>query len=145
MIQYPLKFKFTSHASSGVKSLWSSNTQDGGNLACAIPPEFEGPGGGYSPEDFFGLAVMNCFIATFKVIAERSKLLFLAIDAQGELTVDRDEKGAPWMSAMSVQIKLQLEGGQDQGRAQHLLEKTAASCLVARSIKTDVRFYFEVQ
>ena len=145
MIQYPLKFRFTAQGTSGIQQVWSTNTQDASSMTCAIPPEFDGPGGGYSPEDFFGLAVMNCFVATFKVIAERSKLSFLEVKAQAELIVDRDAQGAPWMSAMNVQINLRLQPGQEHSRARHLLEKTAASCLVARSIKTDVRFFFELE
>ena len=39
-----------------------------GALVTTIPSEFEGPGGGYSPEDFYALALLNCFGATFKVI-----------------------------------------------------------------------------
>ena len=145
MIQYPLKFQVSAQAESGIQKSWSASAMEGRSLSCAIPPEFEGQGGGYSPEDLFGLAVMNCFIATFKVIAEKSKVVFQEIQAQGELIVDRDEKGAPWMSEMKIAILLKVGAGSDQQRFQHLLEKTAASCLVARSIRTKVQFSFEVQ
>lgn len=145
MIQYPLKFEMSALGRSGIQQTWASHVTQEKNLVCAIPPEFEGPGGGYSPEDLFGLAVMNCFIATFKVIAEKSKASFQEIKAQGELIVDRDEKGAPWMSEMKISIELILDSGADPQRFQHLLEKTASSCLVARSIRTNVQFSFQVR
>ena len=144
MIQYPLQFKFKSHASAGSGSTWKTDSDFNTATVCAIPPEFEGPGGGFSPEDFFGLAVLNCFVATFKVIAEKSKLDFKALEANASLTVDRDEKGAPWMKSMTVQVTLTIDPADQKDRAQRILEKTSQSCIVARSIKTDVQFELSV-
>ena len=143
MIQYPLQFHFHSQATSGMTQPWTADSDFNRGTVCAIPPEFEGPGKGFSPEDFFGLAVLNCFVATFKVIAEKSKVEFSALDAKGTLTVDRDEKGAPWMKAMAIEVTLKAAPEQ-QDRARRLLEKTSQSCIVARSVKTDVSFTFNV-
>jgi organic hydroperoxide reductase OsmC/OhrA len=144
MIQYPLRFQVSSKASSGVSSAWTTQASMPSPLACAIPPEFEGPGRGFSPEDFFALAVANCFIATFKVIAERSRVEFAAIEVRGDLVVDRDAQGRPWMSEMKLVVKLDPGSG-DPDRLTRLLEKTAQGCLVANSVKTKVEFRFEVE
>lgn len=144
MIHYPLQFQFSSQATSGISQPWEASSPFEDSSPCAIPPEFEGPGHGFSPEDFFGLAVINCFIATFKVIAERSKLEFSNIQARGTLVVDRDDQGVPWMKSMDIGITLQLGSLEARERALRLLEKTASSCLVARSIKTEVHFNYDV-
>lgn len=143
MIQYPLQFKVSSDASAGISTQWSAQSVSGlPEVRVAIPPEFEGPGQGYSPEDLYAFALMSCFIATFKVIAERSKLQYESIKAEGVLTVDRNESGAPWMKAFHLVVK--LGGASDRERALRLLEKTSQSCLVLNSVRTEKTFDFQV-
>jgi organic hydroperoxide reductase OsmC/OhrA len=143
MIQYPLHFSTLSEATSSIAATWSTRVGDGREATCAIPPEFEGPGGGYSPEDFYALAITNCFVATFKVFAEKSKITFDALRIEGLLTVDRNEAGHPWLKKMDLQVKLSAKGG-DQERIGRLLTKASQSCLVANSIRTEVLFQFDL-
>ena len=111
-------------------------------MTCAIPPEFQGPGGGASPEDLYALALANCFVATFKVFAEKSSAGFVSLLADGCLTLDRDEKGVPWMSRFH--LKLRIEGAADAARIRTLLEKTSRSCMILNSVRTEKTFEFEV-
>jgi len=141
MVQFPMIFKVSASSPSGIKSLWSA-TASGLDAKLAIPPEFEGPGGGFSPEDFYALALTNCFIATFKVVAEKSKLEFQELNVEAELTVDRGEGGKPWMSL--IQMKIILRGTNNSDRAQQLLEKTSQSCMILNSTKTEKIFEFKV-
>jgi organic hydroperoxide reductase OsmC/OhrA len=144
MVHYPLLFKVSSHGPSGTSSPWQTGVpftaESGQPLTAAIPPEFAGPGGGYSPEDFYALALINCFIATFKVIAERSKLEYETIQASGTLTVDRDDQGAPWMKHFLLEVE--LGGARDPERAGRLLEKASQSCLILNSVRTGKEFRF---
>ena len=147
MIQYPLSFKVNSTATAPIADAWNSSyTPVGGNpqsSAVAIPPEFEGPGGAFSPEDFYALALINCFIATFKVIAEKSKIAYENVFAEGTLTVDRGEGGAPWMSGFHLKVILKAPSNKE--RAERLLEKTSQACLILNSVKTIKTFEFEIQ
>jgi organic hydroperoxide reductase OsmC/OhrA len=138
MIQYPLKFSVRSESPSGIQSRWSTESQDAGKITCAIPESFGGPGKGASPEDFFAFAVANCFIATFKVIAEKSKLEYQSLTIDSELTVDRDAQGAPWMASQHLVVTLQSPS--DRERAERILTKTSQSCIVLNSIKTTKTF-----
>ena len=147
MIQYPLSFKVFSSSLPPISKTWTSEYYpshgDPVTSTVAIPPEFEGPGGGFSPEDFYALALLNCFVATFKVIAEKSKLQFQDLHCEGLLTVDRDEKGIPWMS--SFHLKGHLAGVVDEDRARRLLEKTSQSCMILNSVKTVKTFEWTVE
>lgn len=108
----------------------------------AIPPEFEGPGGGFSPEDLYAMALSNCFVATFKVIAERSRVTFGEIRTRSRLIVDRDEAGRPWMSKLELQIE--VTEAKDVDRMRRLLEKTSGQCMILNSVKTEIVFDFLV-
>ena len=76
-------------------ALWTAASRESRKSQCTVPPEFGGPGGGDSPEDFFGMALLNCFVGTCNVIAEKSKVEFEKVTTDGLLIVDRDERGRP--------------------------------------------------
>ena len=143
MITYPLKFQVRAEGTSGVNQTWTCRAEPSQQITeipCAIPAEFNGPGGGYSPEDLFALALVNCFIATFKVIAQGSKLEFTKISCESELVVDRNDEGRPCMKECSLHFI--LEGAANREKAERLLNKTAEQCLVWNSVltKKNVRF-----
>jgi len=143
MIKYPLYFHAKSHATHSTQAPWNTYVPHMGSpLTCAIPAEFEGPGQGYSPEDFYLLAASNCFIATFKVFAEKSKLNFKTIEIDSTLTLDRDEHGIPWMAEVKLEINLIEPSNRDQ--AVRLLTKTSQSCFVLNSVKSNKIFLFKI-
>lgn len=144
MINYPMEFTASVTATGGVATTWSARvptqTQD---LELAIPPEFQGPGGGYSPEDLYLLALANCFVATFKVIAERSKIVVETIGVDATLVVDRGEGGAPWMAAARLRINVSAPA-HPHDRVQRVLELTSRQCLILNSVKTQIQFEFRI-
>jgi len=143
MIQYPMTFKVSSEAKSGIAQNWQTQAESvNGSIAMSIPPEFSGPGGGYSPEDLYAAALTNCFVATFKVFAEKSRIGFENLTVNAALIVDRNESGVPWMKA--VHLRVNLAGASDIDRARHLLEKTSQSCMILNSVKTEKVFEFQV-
>ena len=144
MIQYPMRFSYSALGTSGVNAGWTAMSPENRESPCAVPPEFEGPGGGYSPEDFFGLALLNCFVATFKVIAEKSRVEFLKVIAHGTLLVDRDDHGRPWMKEFQILAQISPGPGGDAERIRRVFAKTSESCLVANSVKTEVKFSVEI-
>ena len=86
-----MKFEVQSSSPQGVGALWKSQSGDLPPIPSAIPPEFMGPGKGYSPEDLFAISVLNCMIATYKVYCEKSKISFSEIRGKAILTVDMQE------------------------------------------------------
>ncbi|NUN05174.1 MAG: OsmC family protein [Bdellovibrio sp.] len=136
MVKYPMKFVVKGSAVPGINVNWHTSAEAvGAGLQAAIPPEFDGPGGGFSAEDFYALAIINCYISTFKVYAEKSQLLFSYVTAQVTLEVDRDEKGFPWMARAHLDVVLDKPSSKELG--QKILEKAVKGCLVMNSIKTD--------
>lgn len=144
MVTYPLHFEVTASGRGGVDKLWRTGPARGEPaVEAAIPPEFRGPGGGFSPEDLYAMALLNCFVATFKVLAKNSNLVYEEITAKGRLTVDRDEAGRPWMSHMGIRVELRVGAG-DKARGEQILKKTSGSCLILNSVRTEKQFEFSV-
>ena len=141
MKQYPIPFKTSAQSVSGIGQLWQTKAAHiDHEIPMAIPPEFDGPGGGFSPEDIYAMALQNCFIATIKVFAEKSKLSYQGIHTEALLEVDRNEKGAPWMARLHMVVR--LSGTQQTELAQRVLDKTAQNCMILNSVNTAKTFQF---
>ncbi|MFV8251081.1 OsmC family protein [Bdellovibrio bacteriovorus] len=143
MSKYPMFFKARAESFSGIQTPWDSKAMsvDAG-LQMAIPAEFEGPGGGFSPEDLYVMALQNCFVATFKVFAEKSRLAYESLRVESELTVDRDEAGRPWMACCVFAVY--LEGCVQIENAKRILARTSENCMILNSVKTEKVFEFHV-
>lgn len=143
MVRYPLHFETQTSADAGVTAHWSGGTRKHeAGMTLAIPTEFDGPGTGFSPEDLYAAALQNCFVATFKVLAQNSNLEFRAIKGNADLTVDRDENGTPWMSR--IDLHFALEGVSDHDLARRLLDKTSRQCMILNSVRTEKVFTFSI-
>ena len=143
MNKYPMSFKVSALATSGMRTKWETNSEAFITpLVMAIPPEFDGPGDGFSPEDLYAMALQNCFLATFKVFAEKSRLAYGNIKIETELLVDRDEAGRPWMA--KCRLNVSLDQCQQIENAQRILQKTSESCMILNSVKTVKEFEFHV-
>lgn len=143
MIKYPMFFSSQSVSPSGIQAAWTSKaaSQDQ-ELRMAIPPEFEGPGGGFSPEDLYVMALQNCFVATFKVFAEKSRLAYGSIEVAAELTLDRDASGRPWMARCL--LKVSLRDCTQAETAKRILTRTSENCMILNSVNTEKVFEFHV-
>lgn len=139
------KFAVESIGASGVASSWINRLKDKDcdDMEMNIPVEFEGPGGTYSPEDLYALSLMNCYFATFKYIAEKSKLQYESINGEAILSVSKGDQKSLWME--SIEIKVKLIGCTNKERAIILMEKTKTQCMIINSVNTKVAFEFLVE
>lgn len=138
MIKYPLFFKAAASSESGIHKSWTSGAGELLPIQCAIPVEFQGPGDGYSPEDLMAMTVINCFIATFKVFAERSGLTFDGIEAEALLEINRDTSGK--VGVTNIQINVLLKKPSDSVKAEGILAEAKKNCLMANALKASCEF-----
>ena len=112
-------------------------------LATAPPPQFDGPGDRWSPEELLVGAVANCFILTFRAIARASKLEWTDLECSAEGTLDRVDRVTKF-TAFTVRASLTVPGGSDADKAAKLLEKAENSCLITRSLEAGTHLEAEV-
>jgi len=141
-MKYPMTFTAETSATAGMNTLWNSHSE-GGETRIAIPKEFEGPGGGQSPEDLFNLALANCFVATFKVFAEKSAVTFTSMSVSSRLVVDLDASRRPVMKDFFLNAT--IRGASHPERTQSLALKAASSGFVLNSVKTQLHFQLHVE
>jgi len=135
-------FTVTAKATSGVSQSWVSEVESGSEAKVSIPGAFEGPGEGYSPEDFFAMALLNCWLATFKVVAQKSKFEFRSLEGKATITSGKNSEGALWIP--KVHMELVLTGTDDQDKAHRLLEVASKHCLILNSVKTEKTYEIQI-
>jgi len=107
-------------------------------LHVAPPPEFNGPGGQWTPEHLLVAASASCLMATFLAIAEISKLKVISFRM---VSFGRLEK-LPEAGYRFTEITLAPEIGvapEDEERARKLLEKADKNCLISKSLRAAVQ------
>jgi organic hydroperoxide reductase OsmC/OhrA len=142
MLKFPMQFQVEGSSAAGVQTHWEVSSHDLSPIPCAIPPEFRGPGGAYSPEDLLGLAAISCLMATFKVFASLSSLSFEEIRAAATIIVDRPQ-GKP-AAITELRMTLTVIGASNKEMALKLLEESKKNCLVTNSLNIEKSYQFDV-
>ena len=114
-------------------------------LDFASPPEFGGPGGTWTPEHAFVTAATSCILLTFVAIAEFSKLQFRSLSASATGKLEKVEGEGLRFTAVAVTLRVEVGTEADIARAERLVQKAEASCLVSKSLKTPVRVKAEIR
>lgn len=143
MVKYPLYFEGTAESKKGVEAMFEAASESYPPIVCAIPQGFNGPGGGYSPEELYLLALITCFIATFKVFAQKAELEYTEISGKGKLTIDRSEKGIPELQ--KTDFMFTLKGVKDQEKAKSILAEAEQYCLVSNAVKSKKTFAYQFE
>lgn len=104
------------------------------DIETAPPPEFDGPGGVWSPESLLCAAVADCFILTFRGVSRATRLEWLKLECRVEGTLERVEGGSQFTRYTTV-ATLTVPAGTDVEKARALLERAERSCLVSNSLR----------
>lgn len=117
------------------------NLSNGETKSCievATPPEFpKGIPGIWSPEHLFTAAVSSCLMTTFLAIAENSRLDFVSFNCQSKGKLDQVE-GKFLMTEIILEPTVVIADEKDREKAERVLQKSEAACLISNSIKSKV-------
>lgn len=117
-------------APEGDVNLTSDNLEP---IPSSPPEEFGGPGNRWSPETLLIAAVADCFMLSFRAIARASKLSWKSLKCEVEGTLERSE-GTMKFTEFVVNATLEVAKDTNEDRANRILEKAKASCLITNSL-----------
>jgi organic hydroperoxide reductase OsmC/OhrA len=121
-----------------------ATTADGlPDLAVAPPPEFDGPGGRWSPETLLCAAVADCFVLSFRAVAKASRFDWTRLDCSIEGVLERVD-GITRFTRFVNRARLRVPAGTDAARARTMLEKAEKVCLVTSSLNAQVELEAEI-
>jgi peroxiredoxin-like protein len=114
------------------------NKDAGSCIEVATPPEFpKGIPGIWSPEHLFTAAVSSCLMTTFLSIAENSKLTFESFSCKSKGKLEQVD-GKFMMSEITLEPTVTITDEKDRERAERVLQKSEAACLISNSVKSKV-------
>ncbi len=106
----------------------------------ATPPQFpKGMEGIWSPEHLFTAAVNSCLMTTFLAIAENSKLEFSSFNSRALGKLEMVD-GKYMMSEVKLIPSVTIGNEKDRERAERILQKSEAACLISNYIKSKIVF-----
>jgi organic hydroperoxide reductase OsmC/OhrA len=114
----------------GVVTVTSPQLPD---IETAPPPEFDGPGGIWSPESLLSAAVADCFILTFRGASRAAKFEWLTLECRVQGTLERVDGKSQFTKFVSF-ATLKVAAGSDIAKARTLLERAEHGCLIANSL-----------
>ena len=107
-------------------------------IEVATPPEFpKGIPGIWSPEHLFTAAVNSCLMTTFLSIAENSKLEFKKFSCKSKGKMEQVD-GKFLMTEIILEPTVVIVHEQDRERAERILQKSEAACLISNSIRSKI-------
>ena len=118
--------------------LMHSGADQNGCIEVATPPEFpKGIPGIWSPEHLFTASVTSCLMTTFLSIAENSKLEFTDFSCRSKGKLEQVE-GKYQMSEVILEPTVTIVHEKDRERAERILFKSEAACLISNSVKSKI-------
>jgi peroxiredoxin-like protein len=108
------------------------------NIEVATPPQFDkGMPDIWSPEHLFTASVLSCFMTTFLAIAEYSKLEYKSFECAATGILDKVE-GKYQVTEIILKPVLEIVNADTAEKAERILHKSEAACLISNSIKSKV-------
>lgn len=115
------------------------------SIEVATPPEFPGGVPGiWSPEHLFTASIASCFMTTFLAIAENSRLEYKSLNVKSTGYLGKED-GRFVMSRVVLKPTLLIANEEDAEKADRIMHKAEAACLITRSVKTEVTLETTVQ
>jgi organic hydroperoxide reductase OsmC/OhrA len=113
-------------------------------LQTAAPPEFDGPGGLWSPETLLCASLADCFVLTFRALSRAAHFAWLRLDCRVEGVLERVGQSSQFTRFRTV-ARLEVPGSSDVSKARALLERAEHGCLIANSLSGQRTLQAEVE
>lgn len=104
------------------------------DLQTSSPPEFDGPGGVWSPETLLCASIADCFILTFRALSRGARLEWQRLECRVEGTLEVSER-LPQFTHVTTFATLTVTADTDVARGRELLERAEHGCLIANSLR----------
>ena len=113
------------------------------DLLSVAPKQFGGTGEHWSPEDLLVASVADCYIMSFKALAQASKLDWDSIRCDTVGKLDRIERSTKF-TEFDLTVALTIPEQASRSMAERLLQKAKQICLITNSLSAQCTLQTEV-
>jgi len=129
MIKYPLNFSIS------MKDFKTSEVLDFNFAKVDIPLEFGGLAREKSPEEYFVVSVVSCFLTTLTKLSNNVGLEFKITNFNAQAILDRGEDTKPFVKNIIIDFCIHSS---DELESKRIIENVKTNCFIINSIKTQV-------
>jgi organic hydroperoxide reductase OsmC/OhrA len=104
------------------------------SLETAPPPQFDRPGGVWSPETLLCASVADCFILTFRAVSRAARFEWSRLECRVEGVLERLDRTSQ-VTRFTTFARLTVPEDADTAKARELLERAEHGCLIANSLR----------
>ncbi len=113
------------------------------SLESLPPAEFDGPGDLWSPETLLLASVADCYVLTYRAVAEHANFSWISIKCSTAGVLDREDRRTRFVKIVhSVVLTISLESTESDAR--RLLERTESVCPIGNSLAVDIQLEADV-
>ncbi len=98
---HPFPHRYAVSAMAGPASVVTLRSAELEDIQSTPPPEFDGPAGNWSPETLFVAAIADCYILSFRAVADASKLEWNEIDVDAVGVLEKTTEGL-WFTVIEL-------------------------------------------
>lgn len=131
---HPYPHRYVASAAGEPSGLVAVDSPGLPKLETAAPPEFDGPGGVWSPEALLCASLADCFILTFRAMSRAAQLKWSHLECRVEGVLERIERQSQF-TRFTTYASLVVPSGGDVSQARKLLEQAEHGCLIANSLR----------
>ena len=113
------------------------------DIEIAVPPEFGGHEGIWTPEELFVASVNICIKTTFLYYARRNNLEFLSYESEAEGVLERIENRFMF-TEIKVIPRIRIATDSQFEKAKEIITLSERNCLISNSIKSKVEVLPEI-
>ncbi len=107
------------------------------DLTTDVPREFGGPGDQWSPEALLIAAVADCFVLTFRAMAEPSHIKWHALDCDAIGTLERVDRSTQF-TYIQLSVRISVPEDIEEEKVLGVLKKAEDACLITNSLTATV-------
>lgn len=140
---HPFPHRYRVHSTAEPAGPLILRSDDLSPLPTTTPPEFDGPGGWWSPETLLVAAVVDCYALTFRGISKKMRVPWTALEVECEGTLERPD-GVTRFTRFDLYVHLALAPDADEAQARRALERSEETCLITRSMTAETHLHVEM-
>ena len=131
---HPFPHRYHAAAAAEASGLVAVTSAELPRLETAAPPEFDGPGGVWSPETLLCASLADCFILTFRSLSRVTQLRWIRLNCRVEGVLERIARTSQF-TRFTTFAELVVPAGTNLEAARKLMEQAEHGCLIANSLQ----------
>jgi len=130
---HPYPHTYIASATGRSKGGVTVNSPQLSSIDTAPPPEFDGPGGVWSPETLLCASIADCFVLTFRAVSRAARFEWLELECRVEGVLEQVDRVSRFTRYITY-ATLKVPAGASESRGRELLERAEHGCLIANSL-----------